>query len=67
MRQFPLKRVDLSTLVFLKILTTHQMFFRETGWEMSSWHEIFEEAPVHQWSFFGHIQNPHTRHTKGHC
>ena len=45
--------------------STHQMFFRETGWEMSSWHEIFEEAPVYQWSFFGHIQNPHTRHTKG--
>lgn len=45
--------------------STHQTFFRETGWEMSSWHEIFKEAPVYQWSFFGHIQNPHTRHTKG--
>jgi len=28
------------------------MFFRETGWEMASWHEIFEEAPLYQWSFF---------------
>ena len=66
MRQFPLKRVDLFYVGIPKnSLTTHKMFFREIGWEMSSWHEIFEEAPVHQWSFFGHIQNPHTRHTKG--
>lgn len=46
-------------------LVSHVNIFRDAGWEGITWSDLFEEAPAEEWSFFSHIQNPHTRHTKG--
>ena len=46
-------------------LVTHANVFRDAGWQLTSWPELFEEAPADEWTFIAHIQNPHWRHTKG--
>ena len=44
---------------------TYTMLFREAGWESLAWSELEEIAPLEEWTYFAHIQNPHVRHTKG--